>query len=156
MNRLKKPSPPQSSEKKSTRSIKQEACKETMASKYLSLVDRNENLTRLMKKFICDPSAKMQSVCQSYFYHSHLANHRFQGIRSQISRPAANPSQEQPQQRLPAPEEQVHRPRQAPQEEAQALLQARLPELRGHLFGQAAQEEVQVDRAPHHPETPAP
>lgn len=84
MRRFKKPSPRSSAEKKSTRSIKEEVCRESMASKYLSLVDKNESLTRLMKKFILDPTNKMKSVCQSYYYHSNLVNHNFQALRSEI------------------------------------------------------------------------
>jgi hypothetical protein len=74
MKKFKKPSPRASLEKKSIRSIKEEVCRETMASKYLNLLDKNKNLTKLMKKFITDPNNKMKSVCQSYYYHSNLAN----------------------------------------------------------------------------------
>ena len=90
MKKFKKPSPRPSAEKKSSRSIKDEVCRETMASKYLTLVDKNKNLTRLMKKFITDPNSKMKSVCQSYYYHSNLANSNFQSIHSHLCKDFMN------------------------------------------------------------------
>lgn len=86
MKKFKKPSPRVSAEKKSTRSIKDEVCRETMASKYLTLLDKNKNLTKLMKKFITDPNNKMKSVCQSYYYHSNLANSNSNSIYPQWSK----------------------------------------------------------------------
>ena len=86
MNKSKKQSIKNSSPKLSSRSIKDEAKQETIATKYLNLVDKNKNLTKLMSKFINDPTNKMKSVCQSYYYHSNLANQQFNSIRSQISK----------------------------------------------------------------------
>ena len=86
MKAFKKPKTKHNSEHKSHRSIKEEVCPETIATKYLNLVDKNKNLTKLMKKFITEPNNKMKSVCQSYFYHSHLAQNDFSRIKSQISK----------------------------------------------------------------------
>ena len=86
MKAFKKPSLKHKSEILSHRSIKEEVCRETMATKYLNLVDKNKNLTKLMKKFITDPDNKMKSVCQSYLYHSNLAHNNFRSIQSQIGK----------------------------------------------------------------------
>ena len=84
INKAKKRSFKCKSQNKSHRSIKDEVNKESIASKYLHLVSKNKNLTKLMKKFIYDPNAKMKSVCQSYIYQSNLASRNLNTIKPQI------------------------------------------------------------------------
>ena len=47
-----------------------------LASRYLDLIDSNESLSKLMSKFLNNPHSKLESVCQSYYYHSNLARER--------------------------------------------------------------------------------
>lgn len=72
--------------KLSERKISGQVERTELASRYLDLIDSNESLSKLMSKFLNNPHSKLESVCQSYYYHSNLARERVSRGQSLIGK----------------------------------------------------------------------
>lgn len=59
---------------------------EDFSTKYLSLIEKNSNLSKLMSKFINDPTSKMNSVTESYIHQCTMAQKPFNNSKSHISK----------------------------------------------------------------------